>query len=101
MKLKNLILLLLLLTNSLIAQESKYVGELTYGNSFLNIQLELIEKENLTTLFFSSLEMNAYNIPALNVVNTNDSLKFYIVSDYYTYEYTYKKKNQNLKDKNQ
>jgi dipeptidyl aminopeptidase/acylaminoacyl peptidase len=97
MQMKNIILLFsLFLTNSLIAQESKYIGELTYGNSFLNIQLELIEKENQTTLFFSSLEMNAYNIPALNVVNTNDSLIFYIVSDYYTYEYTYKKKNKNL-----
>ncbi|MBK9733439.1 MAG: hypothetical protein IPO92_00145 [Saprospiraceae bacterium] len=43
--------------------------------------------------------MNAYQIPALNVNLSNDSLNFYIVSDLYTYEYKFKKLEDGLNGK--
>ena len=41
--------------------------------------------------------MNAYEIPCQNTILKKDTLKFYVVSDYYTYEYQYIKQNENFK----
>ncbi len=41
--------------------------------------------------------MNAYEIPCQNTTLEKDSLKFYVISDYYTYEYKYIKQNNNFK----
>jgi cephalosporin-C deacetylase-like acetyl esterase len=40
--------------------------------------------------------MNDYEIPCQNTTFKNDSLNFYVVSDYYTYEYQYIKQNESF-----
>ena len=45
--------------------------------------------------FLSSIDMNAYEIPCQNTAIKNDSLYFYVISDYYTYAYQFKKQNEN------
>lgn len=79
----------------LIAQT--YSGTVPYGKSTIDYQVELKETENKTKAFFTSINMNAYEIPCQNTTLKNDTLKFYVVSDYYTYEYQYLKQNENFK----
>jgi dipeptidyl aminopeptidase/acylaminoacyl peptidase len=90
------IFLLFFLTSIANAQEGVYVGKLNYGNSSLDYQIDIEQKENQLKVFFSSIEMNAYKIPALNVSYKNDALSFYIVSDFYTYEYNFEKEGNKL-----
>ena len=47
--------------------------------------------------FFTSIDMNAYEIPCQNTTFKTDTLKFYVVSDYYTYEYQYTGQKENFK----
>ncbi|WP_373553513.1 hypothetical protein [Haliscomenobacter sp.] len=85
------IIFFIAITSSANAEEVTYSGSLNYGNGSLNYQIEVTKTENQASIFFTSIEMNAYQIPALNVNLSNDSLNFYIVSDFYTYEYKFKK----------
>ncbi len=78
------------ITSSANAEKVAYAGSLNYVNGSLNYQIEVTKTENQASIFFTSIEMNAYQIPALNVNLTYDSLNFYIVSDFYTYEYKFK-----------
>ena len=85
------IIFFIAITSSANAEEVTYSGSLNYANGSLNYQIEVTKTENKASIFFTSIEMNAYQIPALNVNLSNDSLNFYIVSDVYTYEYKFKK----------
>ncbi|MCB0653874.1 MAG: hypothetical protein KDC85_21530 [Saprospiraceae bacterium] len=59
--------------------------------------MKLKEMEGQTKAFFTSIDMNAYEIPCQNTRLKKDTLEFYVVSDYYTYEYRYIKRNENFK----
>ncbi|MCM4151712.1 alpha/beta hydrolase [Arenibacter sp. N53] len=90
-----IILPILFFTTTLIAQS--FSGGIQYGKSSLNYKIRLVEMEGKTEAYFSSLAMNAYEIPCQKTTFKKDSLKFYVVSDHYTYEYNYLKTNNNLK----
>lgn len=79
----------------LIAQS--YSGTIYCGNSTIDYQVELVERDNQTSAFFTSIDMNAYEIPCQNTTLEKDTLKFYVVSDYYTYEYQYFKQDEIFK----
>lgn len=87
-------LAMLFFTASISAQT--YSGALKYGKSSLDYNISLVERDHHISALFSSVEMNAYEIPCQNTSFKNDSLKFYVVSDYYTYEYKFGKNNENF-----
>ncbi len=87
-------ILVLFSLGELIAQS--YSGTINYEKSTIDYQVQLVESENQTNAFFTSIDMNAYEIPCQNTMLKNDTLKFYVVSDYYTYEYLYIKQNENF-----
>jgi len=89
------ILVMLFFTVTLSAQS--LLGTIDYGKSSINYKINLTKTDNHTNAFFSSVEMNAYEIPCQNTTFEKDSLAFYVVSDYYTYEYKYTKQNKKYK----
>ena len=89
------ILALLFFASTLQAQS--FTGHIAFGKTSINYRIKLTEIENQTRAFFSSLEMNAFEIPCQNTTIDKDSLKFYVISDFYTYEYRYLRKSKNLK----
>jgi len=89
-------ILLASFSGTLNAQNLSYSGTIDNGKSTINYQIKLMEIENQNKVFFSSIEMNAYEIPCQNVTIQTDTLKFYVVSDYFTYEYIYNKQNNNF-----
>jgi dipeptidyl aminopeptidase/acylaminoacyl peptidase len=89
------ILSILFFTVTLNAQS--FLGSISYGKSTFNYKINLTEIGGQTKALFSSLEMNAYEIPCQNTTFEKDSLAFYVVSDYYTYEYNYIKLYNNFK----
>jgi len=89
------ILAVLFFTVTLSAQS--FLGTIDYGKSSINYKINLTKTGNHTNAFFSSIEMNAYEIPCQNTTFQKDSLAFYVVSDYYTYEYKYIKRNEKFK----
>jgi dipeptidyl aminopeptidase/acylaminoacyl peptidase len=93
---KHLGILVLLFFASTLRGQS-FNGHIAYGKTSFNYRIKLIEIENQTRAFFSSPEMNAFEIPCQNTTFDKDSLKFYVISDYYTYEYRYLRKSGNLK----
>ncbi len=88
-------LLALCSLGKMIAQN--YSGNIYFGKSTIDYQVKLVERENQTNAFFTSIGMNAYEIPCQNTTLEKDTLKFYVVSDYYTYEYQYVKIYENFK----
>ena len=72
-------------------------GTIHYGESTIDYQVKLKETEGQTKVFFTSINMNAFEIPCQHTSLTRDSLKFYVVSDFYTYEYLFIKQNENFK----
>ncbi|WP_319482199.1 alpha/beta hydrolase [uncultured Draconibacterium sp.] len=72
-------------------------GTIQYGKSTIDYHVELKKVENQTKAFFTSIDMNAYEIPCQNTTLEQDTLKFYVVSDFYTYEYQYVKQSENFK----
>lgn len=87
--------ILLICSGNLFAQT--YSGSVDYGTSSIKYQIKLIDIKNQTSAFFSSMEMNADEIPCQHTTFRNDSLSFYVVSDYYTYEYQYLRQNEGFK----
>lgn len=81
------ILAIMFFTITLKAQS--FTGSIAYEQTIFNYHIKLTEIEKQTTAFFSSIEMNAYEIPCQNTTFDKDSLKFYVISDYYTYEYKF------------
>lgn len=55
----------------------------------MSYQIKLVETSNQTQAFFSSTAMNAFEIPCQNTTIDKDTLSFYVISDYYTYEYQF------------
>jgi uncharacterized protein len=90
-----LIIVQLFSIGELIAQT--YSGTIHFGESTIDYQVKLLERDNQTNAFFTSIEMNAYEIPCQNTALKKDTLKFYVVSDYFTYEYQYIKQNENFR----
>ena len=90
-----LTILYISISEKLIAQS--YSGTIVNGKSSLHYRVKLVDIEDQKEAFFSSVEMNAYEIPCQNTTFDKDSLKFYLVSDYYTYEYKYSQKSNNYK----
>ena len=62
-----------------------FKGNISHGKTSFNYQIELAPIEGKTKAFFSSMEMNAFEIPCQNTTYDKDSLNFYVISDYYTY----------------
>lgn len=77
-------------------QAQSFIGHIAYGKTSYNYKITLIEKEGQTEAFFSSAEMNAYEIPCQSTSLGKDSLKFYVISDYYTYEYKFLQNSKNF-----
>lgn len=78
-------------------QAQSFIGSIAYGKTTFNYKINLVETEAQTKAFFSSIEMNAYEIPCQNTTYERDSLKFYVISDYYTYEYKFLLHSKNFK----
>ncbi len=89
------IFLLIWLPSKLKAQT--YSSTINFGQSSINYQVKLIQEENQTWVFYSSMDMNAYKIPCQKVTLTKDKFQFFVISDYYTYEYNYIKKRKGFK----
>ena len=70
-----------------------FSGIIDYGKTSVDYQVKLTEIDKQVKVFFSSTKMNAYKIPCQFASLKNDSLQFYVVSDYYTYEYLYIRQN--------
>ncbi|MCK0192492.1 alpha/beta hydrolase [Arenibacter sp. F20364] len=88
-------LLILFSFGELIAQT--WSGTIQYDKPTIDYQVKLVESENQTNAFFTSIDMNAYEIPCQQTILKNDTLKFYVVSDYYTYEYQFVKQDKKFK----
>lgn len=69
-------------------------GAIHFEESSLHYQVKLVLEGNELRGYFSSIEMNAYEIPCQRTTLKNDSLHFYVFSDYYTYEYLYYKQEE-------
>ncbi|MEQ8471800.1 MAG: CocE/NonD family hydrolase [Marinoscillum sp.] len=69
-------------------------GAIHFEESSLHYQVKLVLEGNELRGYFSSIEMNAYEIPCQRTTLKNDSLHFYVFSDYYTYEYLYFKQEE-------
>lgn len=82
-----LIFLLVWLPCKLEAQT--YSGTIDFGQASINYNVNLIQEGSQTKVFYSSMDMNAYEIPCRNVKLTKDKFQFFVISDYYTYEYNY------------
>ncbi|SDL21133.1 alpha/beta hydrolase family protein [Kriegella aquimaris] len=89
--------ILVLLCFALPVNAQSFIGQINYGKSVIHYQIKLTQTANRTNAFFSSVAMNAYEIPCQNTTFEKDTLAFYVVSDYYTYAYQYHKQNKNLK----
>jgi esterase/lipase len=83
--------LIICFSGKLFAQS--FSGSIDYGKTSIEYQIKLTEIDKQVKVFFSSMDMNAYEIPCQFASLKNDSLQFYVVSDYYTYEYLYIKQN--------
>ncbi len=74
-----------------------WTGNINYGKSTIKYQVKLTKKDNESKAFFSSISMNADEIPCQHTTFNNDSLRFYVISDYYTYEYQYIRQKESFK----
>jgi dipeptidyl aminopeptidase/acylaminoacyl peptidase len=94
---RNILFLTILLLFSLVELIAQtWSGTIHYGKSTIDYEVKLKELEDQTNAFFTSINMNAYEIPCQNTTLKNDTLKFYVVSDYYTYVYQYVRQNENF-----
>ena len=93
---KNSILLsmTLLFATSCLQQEMKefdkegiYSGVFSHGNFSDAISFEIQKDSTDWKVFFTSLEQNAFQIPARNIVVEGDSIHFMLQSDRYTYSF--------------
>ena len=66
-----------------------YTSTINFGQSSIDFEVKLVQEENQTMVLYSSLDMNAYEIPCKRVTLTQEKFEFFVVSDYYTYEYNY------------
>ncbi|PWJ59425.1 hypothetical protein CLV98_102258 [Dyadobacter jejuensis] len=78
-------------------QAQSFRGSTSYGDSTLPYQIKIVKAEDAISTYFSSVPMNAFEIPCQNLTRTDDTLKFYVMSHYYTYEYKYLQDSMNYK----
>ena len=71
-----------------ISREGIYQGVFTHGNFTDNISFEIKKDSTDWQVFFTSLEQNAFQIPARDVLVKNESINFRLQSDAYTYDFT-------------
>ncbi len=89
-----LLLMTLMFASSCIQQENKevkndgiYSGIFNHGNFSDAISFEIKKDSTDWKVFFTSLEQNAFQIPARNVEISGDSIYFMLQSDRYTYNF--------------
>lgn len=89
-----LLLMVAVFTSSCLQQESKevvkegiYGGIFNHGNFSDAISFEIKKDSTNWNVFFTSLEQNAFQIPAKNVIVQGDSINFMLQSDRYTYNF--------------
>jgi hypothetical protein len=90
-----LLTILHLFSNGKLVAQS-YSGTINYEQSAIDYQVDLKVTGEQTAAFFTSINMNAFEIPCQNTTLVKDTLKFYVISDYYTYEYQYSKRDDNF-----
>ena len=73
-----------------------YTGKIEYGNSIINYEIKLEKVGEQTRAFFTSINMNAYEIPCQQTTFKEGTLKFYVISDFFTYEYQYQIQKENF-----
>ncbi len=67
--------------------ENKYSGVFRYGNFSTEITIDINQNNDLSQVFFSSPEQNAYGIPAREIAIESDSIEFVLQSDFFRYEF--------------
>lgn len=92
-------LLFIFFTQIVLAQENNiegsYHGLFKFGNFQTDIGLDVQKTNDTYEILFSSLEQNAFGIPAREIKIAKDSLKFALQSDYFTYLFKGKIVNNN------
>ena len=73
-----------------------YTGKIEYGNSIINYEIKLEKVGEQTRAFFTSINMNAYEIPCQQTTFKEGTLKFYVISDFFTYAYQYQVQKENF-----
>jgi len=69
-------------------KEGLYYGVFTHGNFTDTISFEIKKDSTDFKVFFTSLEQNAFQIPARDIVIKGDSINFKLQSDKYTYDFS-------------
>ncbi|MGB5437041.1 MAG: CocE/NonD family hydrolase, partial [Maribacter sp.] len=94
MKKYALLLITVMFASSCLQQETKKVGKegtysgiFNHGNFSDAISFEIKKDSTEWKVFFTSLEQNAFQIPARNVQVSGDSIHFMLQSDSYTYNF--------------
>jgi hypothetical protein len=72
-------------------------GKIDYETSSVTYQIRLAFDVNDLKAYFSSTELNAFEIPCQATTLKSDTLHFYVISDYFTYEYQYLKREEDFK----
>jgi uncharacterized protein len=72
-------------------------GTIDYEKSTIEYQVRMTSTDSELKAFFSSTDLNAYEIPCQATSLKSDSLHFYVISDYFTYEYQYLKQDEGFK----
>ena len=75
--------------------EGSYQGLFHFGNFQTDIGLDVQKTNDTYEILFSSLEQNAFGIPAREIEIAGDSLKFVLQSDYFKYLFKGKLLNNN------
>jgi len=70
-----------------VGQVGIFKGVFTHGNFTDTISFEIKKDSTEWQVFFSSLEQNAFQIPARNITVKGDSINFILQSDKYTYDF--------------
>ncbi|WP_273568560.1 hypothetical protein [Maribacter halichondriae] len=94
MKKYALLFIMVMIVNSCAQQQAKEIGKegiysgiFSHGNFSGAISFEIVKDSTDWKVFFTSLEQNAFQIPARNVQISGDSIHFMLQSDRYTYNF--------------
>ena len=80
-----------------VGKEGVYSGIFSYGDFSDAISFEIKKDSIEWKVFFTSLEQNAFKIPAKNVIVQGDSINFILQSDRYTYSFKNRWPDNNMK----
>jgi len=83
--------LFIFLSQIVVAQENKikgsYKGSFNFGNFQSDLSLDIKQTKDQYDIQFTSLDQNAFGIPARDIKIHQDSIKFALQSDSYRYEF--------------